>query len=498
MTSRATIRYLSAGEIIEIADVDPMRTLLDHLRLDRGKTGTKEGCNEGDCGACTVAMGRLIDGKVVYRPVNACIQLVGQADGAEIVTVEDLAEADGTLHPIQQAMVDYHGSQCGFCTPGIVMSLFSLYQVGTPVGRTDITDQLAGNLCRCTGYRPIVDAALASCGARVNDAPADQFALRDSETAARLAALTDDADLFIGTDARFFAAPASIASLAKLYEAHPDATIVAGATDVGLWITKQLRTLQKIIHIGRVKGLDEFVETDEDVTIGATATFTAVEPTMAAIDPDLGEVWRRIGSKQVRASGTVGGNIANGSPIGDSPPALIALDATLTLQKGATTRTLPLEAFFLAYGKQDRKPGEFVRSVSLPKLKADQVYRAYKISKRFDQDISAVMSAFRLTLDGDFIREARIAVGGMAATPKRAAGAEKALVGASLADPASWQPALKAIGSDFTPLSDMRASATYRSETAGALLEKALIEMSGEASDRTRVIGVRPMPAAAE
>jgi xanthine dehydrogenase small subunit len=498
MTSRATIRYLSAGEIVEIKDIDPMRTLLDHLRLDRAKTGTKEGCNEGDCGACTVALGRLVDGKVVYQPVNACIQLVGQVDGAEIVTVEDLASPDGALHPVQAAMVDYHGSQCGFCTPGIVMSLFALYQADGPVERADVTDQLAGNLCRCTGYRPIVDAAIAACGSRTDHAPADQFALHATETSAKLADLADDADVFVGTDAQFFAAPASIVSLAALYEAHPDATIVAGATDVGLWITKQLRTLPKIIHLGRVKGLADITNTADSVTMGATATFAAVESAMAGIDPDLGEVWRRIGSKQVRASGTVGGNIANGSPIGDSPPALIALDATLTLQKGAATRTLPLEAFFNAYGKQDRRASEFVRSVSVPKLKPDQVFRAYKISKRFDQDISAIMSAVRLTLDGDFIREARIAYGGMAATPKRASGAEKALVGASLADPGSWQMALKAIGTDFTPLSDMRASASYRIEMAAAVLEKALIELSGETSERTRVVGIRPALHAAE
>jgi xanthine dehydrogenase small subunit len=474
-----------------------MRTLLDHLRIERGKTGTKEGCNEGDCGACTVALGRLVDGKVVYRPVNACIQLLGQVDGAEIVTVEDLASAEA-LHPVQAAMVDLHGSQCGFCTPGIIMSLFALYHAGKPVDRDAVTDQLAGNLCRCTGYRPIVDAAIAACGQRVDNLASDQFAAAAAETAATLAALDDHADVFIGNNDRFFAAPASIAALATLYAAHPDATIVAGATDVGLWITKQLRTLPKIIALGRVAGLGEISETDDGITIGATAGFAAVEDHMAAIDPDLGEVWRRIGSKQVRASGTVGGNIANGSPIGDSPPMLIALDATLTLQAGDATRTLPLEAFFIAYGQQDRRPGEFVRSVYVPKLKEGEVFRAYKISKRFDQDISAVMAAFRLTREGDIIREARIAYGGMAATPKRASGAEAALVGASLANEATWRPALKAIGHDFTPLSDMRASATYRSETAAALLEKALIEIAGEPDALTRVTGFRPTRQAAE
>lgn len=491
MSERTTIRYLSKGEVIEISDIDPMRTLLDHLRLERGRTGTKEGCNEGDCGACTVALGRLEGGRVVYRPVNACIQLLGQIDGADVVTIEDLAR-DGELHPIQQAMVDLHGSQCGFCTPGIVMSLFTLYEGGTPVDRTAVTDQLAGNLCRCTGYRPIVDAALSACGSR-SDASLLSSA---SETAIKLAALNDGADIFIGDATTFFAAPASIASLAQLYAAHPDAVIVSGATDVGLWITKQLRTLRKIIHIGRVAGLSDVVDAGAHLDIGATATFAEVQEAMAAIDPDLGEVWRRIGSKQVRASGTVGGNIANGSPIGDSPPALIALDATITLQKGDATREIPLEDFFISYGKQDRQPGEFVKSIRVPKLKSGEVYRAYKISKRFDQDISAVMSAFRFTLDGDRIVSARIAFGGMAATPKRASGAEAALAGASLKDEATWGPALSAIRSDFAPLSDMRASADYRRETAAALLEKALIEVAGTATGDTRVIGQRPMLAA--
>lgn len=491
MTERTTIRYVSRGEVIEVRDLAPMRTLLDHLRLERGRTGTKEGCNEGDCGACTVALGRLEEGRVVYRPVNACIQLLGQIDGAEVVTIEDLAQ-DGTLHPIQQAMVDLHGSQCGFCTPGIVMSLFTLYEGAEGADRTAVTDQLAGNLCRCTGYRPIVDAALTACGSR-----SDALLRSGSDkTAATLASLDDGADIFIGDTTAFFAAPASVASLANVYATHPDAVIVSGATDVALWITKQLRTLRKIIHIGRVAGLSDVVDTGDHLDIGATATFADVEDAMAAIDPDLGEIWRRIGSKQVRASGTLGGNIANGSPIGDTPPALIALNAMITLQKGDATRELPLEDFFIAYGKQDRQPGEFLKSICVPKLKPGEVYRAYKISKRFDQDISAVMSAFRFTLDGDTVASARIAFGGMAATPKRASGAEAALAGASLSDETSWAAALEAIRTDFTPLSDMRASSDYRRETAAALLEKALIEIAGTATDQTRVIGQRPLAAA--
>ena len=479
--ARHSIRYFTRSGPVEVTGFNPMTTLLDHLRLQRGLTGTKEGCGEGDCGACTVVIGRKVDGRIHYQPVNACIQLLGMVDGAEVITIEDLAGPDGTLHPLQAAMVEHHGSQCGFCTPGIVMSLFALYTDDRPVTRAEVTNQLAGNLCRCTGYRPIVDAALTACAARGGQSPAPT-ALPDA---------ADGADLLIESADGFFAAPASLQSLAALYEAHPDATLVAGATDVGLWITKQLRTLPKIIHLGRVAGLDTVTETATSLTLGAGVTFARAEAAIAAIDPDLAELWRRIGSRQVRASGTVGGNIANGSPIGDSPPALIALGATLTLQKGETTRTLPLEAYFLAYGRQDRQPGEFVRSVEIPKLAPDQVFRAYKISKRFDQDISAVMGAFRLTLDGSVIRQARIAFGGMAATPKRASGAEQALVGAALTDPASWETALAALRLDYAPLSDMRASADYRSDTAVALLAKALIELAGAPTAMTRITGFR-------
>jgi xanthine dehydrogenase small subunit len=488
---RDRVRYLSNGETIEVAGFAPDAMLLDHLRLARGLTGTKEGCNEGDCGACTVAIGRLVDGRVEYQPVNACIQLLGQVDGAEVVTIEDLARREGRLHPLQDAMVRHHGSQCGFCTPGIVMSLFTLYQEEGPVGRQNVLDRLAGNLCRCTGYRPIVEAALEACAGREGGRPADAFERAAGDTAAKLAALATGDDLFAGTEQAFFAAPGSVAALADLYARHPDATILAGATDVGLWITKQLRRLPKIIHVGRVAELSAIRHEADGLVLGAAVTYAEAEDAVAAIDPDLGELWRRIGSKQVRASGTVGGNVANGSPIGDTPPALIALGARVELRRGAETRLLPLEDFFIAYGKQDRRPGEFVAALHVPALASDQRLRAMKLSKRFDQDISAVMAAFRLTLDGRTVTEARLVYGGMAGTPKRASGAEAAIVGASLDDASSWTPALLALGSDFVPLTDMRASAEYRRTTAIRLFEKALIEIAGADTATTRVVGIR-------
>ncbi|NRG18816.1 xanthine dehydrogenase small subunit [Rhizobiales bacterium] len=485
---RDCIRFLHRGEIVEVNDFKPTDTVLDYLRLNRGLKGTKEGCAEGDCGACTVALGRVEGERVTYRPINSCILFLGQVDGAELVTVDDLAQ-DGTLHPVQQALVDFHGSQCGFCTPGFVMSLFTLYHAPDKTAdRRIVTDWLAGNLCRCTGYRPIIDAALNSCF----DAADDVFSRREAHTRKVLQSLADGRDALIGAES-FFAAPATVEGLASLYEKHPDATIVAGATDVGLWVTKQLRELKKIIWLGRVEGLDRIEETTGGLLLGAGATYSVAEPYFSRVDPDLGELFRRIGSRQVRASGTVGGNIANGSPIGDTPPALIALGATLELRKGEAARTVALEDFFIDYGKQDRAQGEFVTGLYVPKLDPNQIFRTYKISKRFDQDISAVMGAFRFTVVEALITDARIAYGGMAATPKRAAGAEGALIGARMDDPSSWAAALKAILEDFTPLSDMRASAEYRREAARALLAKALMEAAGTDDAMTRVTGHRKL-----
>ncbi len=485
MAERNAIRFLRRGRVVTLADVPPMRTVLDWLRLEERSRGTKEGCNEGDCGACTVALGTLRDGRVTYEPVNACILLMGQLDGKELVTVDDLGE-EGELHPVQQALVDSHGSQCGFCTPGFVMSLFTLYHAGHAPTRDEIVDQIAGNLCRCTGYRPIVEAAQKACTGQAMD----RWAKGAAEAARQLSMLNDGADVFVGTRDSFLARPASTDSLARLLADHPDATIVSGATDVGLWITKQLRQLPKIVFTGGVADLHEIKEDEDSVTFGAAVTYAEAAQALHRLDPDVGEVLRRLGSTQVRASGTIGGNIANGSPIGDMPPMLLALGTTLHLRKGDDERSIPLEKFFIAYGKQDRRPGEFVRGLTVRKLKPSETFRAYKISKRFDQDISAVMAAFRLALDGNRITSASIAFGGMAATPKRASATEAALAGAMLDRPETWEPAVDALSTDYQPISDMRASAAYRFEVAQGLLKKALIEIGGGA-EATRVLGAR-------
>jgi xanthine dehydrogenase small subunit len=392
-------------------------------------------------------------------------------------------------------MVSNHGSQCGFCTPGIVMSLFTLYHEGArPVSRAAVNDALAGNLCRCTGYRPIVDAGLEACA----DVPNDAYSAARQATAQRLATLDQGEDIFIGNESRFFAAPSNEAALAGLYAEHPDATLVAGSTDVGLWVTKGLASLDKVIWLGRVAGLDRLDDGPEALTIGATVTHADAFAALAGIDADLDELMRRFGSAQVRATGTVGGNIANGSPIGDLAPALIALGSTLELRRGETIRRIPLDAFFIAYRRQDRHPGEFVRRVIVPKLRANETFRCFKVSKRFDEDISAVMGAFRFTLDGRRIAAARIAFGGMAGVPKRADETEAAITGVSLDEPTSWEGACTAISRDYQPMTDQRASAAYRATVARNLLLKALSEIASGQTRATRIIGRRETLQAAE
>lgn len=488
---RNEVRFYRRGRLVARDDLAPAATLLDFLRLDEHTTGTKEGCAEGDCGACTVVLRRLRAGKIVYEPVNACILLAGQADGSEVIAVEDLA--DSALHPVQQALVDHHASQCGFCTPGFVMSLFALYHDTGAIDRARTLDAISGNLCRCTGYRPIVDAALTSCHGKRED----RFSREEGEAAKWLAALDDGADVFVGTPERFFAAPASVGNLAKLYLEHPDATLVAGATDVGLWITKELREIPKIIWLGRVAGLDRIERQGNSLRIGATATLESAREALTAIDSDIGEMIRRFAGRPIRTCATIGGNIANGSPIGDTPPVLIALGAMLKLQRGDKLRTIPLEDFFLDYKKQDRAKGEFVRAVSVPGLGKHEYFRCFKLTKRYEQDISALTAALKLKLDGRKIAEARIAFGGMAATPKRAKAIEAALSGFDLNDRDAINSVLAKLGDDFKPIDDMRASARYRLDAARAVLRKAILEIAGTPSNQTRVFGVREQDHAA-
>lgn len=483
--TRDRVRFLLGHELRELDRIDPTRTVLDWLREDERRTGTKEGCNEGDCGACTVVVARPENGRLAYRAVNACIQFVASLDGCQLLTVEDLKGPDGALHPVQRAMVEAHGSQCGFCTPGFVMAMWALTrEADTAPGEAAIDDALAGNLCRCTGYAPIVRAAQRMFELEPRRDAIEAFA---GETLARLEALRDEATVVVGDGRRRFIAPATLDALAETLLAEPEAIIVAGSTDVGLWVTKQLRRLDPVVHVGRVRELQALQETEDGIEIGAGVSHSDAMAVLARHYPDMGEVWRRFASVQIRNAGTVGGNIANGSPIGDGSPALIAAGATLHLRRGAERRAIPLESFFLAYGRQDRRPGEFVERITVPKPAPGTRFRAYKIAKRFDQDISAVLGAFLVRLEAGRVAAARLAYGGMAAIPKRAAAAERVLIGQPWTE-ATVRAAMAALAEDFTPITDMRASAAYRLKVAQNLVMRLFVETTDPAAS-TRLVG---------
>lgn len=458
-TKPMEITFLLNGETVRVEVSDPTQTALDWLRA-QGLTGTKEGCNEGDCGACTV----MVQDTSGTRALNACILLMPQLHGKSLRTIEGISAPNGTLHPVQEAMITHHGSQCGFCTPGIVMSLATAHQNG----QTDHEDTLAGNLCRCTGYAPILRAAKA-CEA--------------SEAATWLG--PDDLPIAQEGEVAGGFLPRSADALADWYLAHPQATLVAGGTDVGLWITKQLRPIGEMAFLSGCDDLRTITPESFGTRIGAAVTIAALRNWAKGSAPVLATFLRRFASEQIRQAATIGGNIANGSPIGDMPPALIAMGARVRLRKGDTWREITLEDFFIDYGKQNRAPGEFVESIWLPP--APMGLALYKISKRFDQDISALCGAFNVTHDGDTVTSARIAFGGMAGIPKRALALEAALTGATLTE-AGIQAALAALEADFTPLSDMRASAKYRLEAAKGLVLRYLRETTGEA---TSVLEVR-------
>jgi xanthine dehydrogenase small subunit len=439
------VTFLLNGESVELRDVSPTVTLLDWLREELGLTGTKEGCNEGDCGACTV----MVTDSRGSKGLNACILFLPQLEGCAVRTVEGISGPDGTLHPVQDAMIAHHGSQCGFCTPGFVVQMAMAHKNGD----RGHDDALAGNLCRCTGYAPIVRAAKAAADAPVPDWMKDVAA---------------------GLD------PITLDDFAADYAARPEATLIAGATDVGLWVTKNMFEPKDVIFLNRCSELQEITVTDETVHFGAGVAMDRVMDTVRDLHPSYAEMIRRYGSAQVRAAATIGGNIANGSPIGDNPPALIALGATLHLRKGAEARDVLLEDFFLEYGKQDRAPGELVTGVSIPRQ--DDALKVYKLSKRFDQDISAVCGAFYIRITEGVVTEARIAFGGMAGIPKRAATVETALVGSDWSE-ATVRAAMNLMADDFTPLSDMRASADYRLRAAENMLMRVWMEDQGIASN---------------
>ncbi|NML92166.1 xanthine dehydrogenase small subunit [Novosphingobium olei] len=450
------VRFVLDGQVVEIAEPDPTGTVLDYLRGALRRTGTKEGCAEGDCGACTVLVGEAAGECVAWRAVNACILFLPMIHGKALMTVESLAQG-GELNPLQACMAGNGASQCGFCTPGFVMSLHGR-AIGALGSELPVADVIAGNLCRCTGYGPIVEA-----GEKVACLAQD-----DSATLAALRALGADGASGTFGDRLWFA-PRSSDELAAVLAEYPQARIVAGATDVGLWVTKGLRDLDTLVFIGDVADLKAIEESDAGVRLGAGVRYAEAHPALSRLHPDLGELVRRIGGLQVRNSATVCGNIANGSPIGDGPPALIALGAELTLRGLEGRRTIALEDYFLNYGKQDRRAGEFVESAFVPRPDAATRVHISKLSRRFDSDITAVLGAFALTVDQGTIVAARVAFGGMAATPRRAPACEAALIGQPFEE-TTIASAAAALGEDFAPLTDVRGSAAYRIEAARALL----------------------------
>jgi xanthine dehydrogenase small subunit len=466
------VRFLLNGAPVSVKAPDPTRTVLNFVREDCRLPGTKEGCAEGDCGACTVVIGELRGDRVEMKTVNACIQFVPTLDGKAVFTVESLKRADGALHPVQQAMVDCHGSQCGFCTPGFVMSLWDRYlahaEQGTRPTDSELRTAIAGNLCRCTGYRPILQA-----GSQMFELPQATF---DRDVLRRqLLPLQRDQPLAYELAGRRFFAPRTLAQLTALRTEHPDAVILAGSTDVGLWVTKQLRELGTIIYVGEVAELRTISEAGGVVRVGAGVSLTDGYGALLRHYPQVREMWERFASTPIRNAGTLGGNVANGSPIGDSMPWLIAVGARVVLRNATRVRSLPLEDLYVAYMKKALQPDEIVEAIEVPLPAATQRFRTYKVSKRYDSDISAVCAAFAIHLDGERITSARVAFGGVAATPKRAAQTEAALTG-RVWNEATARLAAEALTVDYAPISDMRASDAYRLQTTKNLMQRFFLE----------------------
>ena len=468
MPPRGAVRFVLDGRVVALDEVDPTRTVLQYLREDLRRTGTKEGCAEGDCGACTVVVVQLEGDDLRFRAVNSCIQFLPTLDGKALFTVESLRGDDGALHAVQRALVDCHGSQCGFCTPGFVMSMFAFYESTDRPSRREINEALAGNLCRCTGYRPIVEAA-----SRMYDYGARR--IPREPVVEQLRSIRRDDTLTLESGRRRYFAPTRVDALAALREQYPDSRLLAGGTDIALWVTKQHRDLDTLIYIGNVRDLAEITVSDDAIDVGATASLTDAFAVVIDEYPELETLCRRFASPPIRNAATLAGNVANASPIGDSMPALIALDSKVVLRRGKRVRVLPLDSFYVAYQKTALEPGEFIERVSIPRRRGSPIVRSYKVSKRFDQDISAVCGGFRIDVVDGVVREARIAYGGVAAIPKRAFACERALAGKRWSEE-TVRAAMNALDRDYAPLTDMRASAGYRRDVTRNLLWRLFVE----------------------
>ncbi|UUO22099.1 xanthine dehydrogenase small subunit [Colwellia sp. M166] len=481
--SLSAVRFLLNNDVVVIENIDPNLTVLQYLRDERFKSGTKEGCASGDCGACTVVLAELSkDNQALnYKSINACISFVGSLHGKQLITVEDLKQG-AKLHHVQQAMVDNHGSQCGFCTPGFVMSSFALHKQNSTPDRAQVLEALAGNLCRCTGYRSIIDAALTSS----EHAEADSFALHYQQTLQQLIDFKSLPSAQLSNSQHHYFAPKTIAELADKLLASPNATLVAGGTDLALSVTQNLATIDDLVYLGDVAELHRLEANDNEFIIGSAVPYSEFTSMLDNEYHELGEMIERIGSRQIRNNGTLGGNIGNASPIGDMPPALIALGAEISLQRGDVERRIALEDFFISYKKTVLKDAEFIKHIYIPKAKESQMFKLYKVSKRIDDDISAVLAAFFLEIKDNIITEVRIAFGGMAGIPIRAKQCEAALLNNQLSSD-SIAAAQSALAQDFQPMSDVRASDKYRMKVAQNLLQKCYLELQNKTIE-TRVV----------
>ncbi|WNC72681.1 xanthine dehydrogenase small subunit [Thalassotalea psychrophila] len=482
--TNSTVRFLLNNDVVTIENIDPNLTVLQYLREIEFNTGTKEGCASGDCGACTVVLAELDRenaDQLNYISINSCITFVGNLHGKQLITVEDLKDG-AKLHHAQQTLVDNHGTQCGFCTPGFVMSSFALHKHNKKPTRAQVLEALAGNLCRCTGYRSIIEAAITSS----EGVEEDSFAKHYQETVTTLTDLQKLPAPTLTGNGHNFIAPKNIDELAYELKSEPSSTLVAGGTDLALSVTQNLATIDKLVYVGNVEELTTIQETETEIIIGSALPYSKFIDTLHHYYPDLGDMIERIGSKQVRNNGTLGGNIGNASPIGDMPPALIALGATMTLHVNGVERTILVEDYFVDYKKTVLKPSEFIKSVQIPKPIAGQTLKLYKISKRIDDDISAVLAAIFIEQQGQVITNIRMAFGGMAAIPKRAPAAEAVLQGNTFTKDSVVQ-AKAALATDFQPMSDVRASDKYRMRVAQNLIEKCYLELQSKVIE-TRVV----------
>tara|TARA_Y100000588_G_scaffold343441_1_gene388950 strand:+ start:465 stop:1901 length:1437 start_codon:yes stop_codon:yes gene_type:complete len=469
MTSN-TIRFVWENKIHSISNLDPNETILNYVRLKLKKTGTKEGCAEGGCGACTIVLGELKNNKIIYKAINSCIAFLPSLEGKQLILVEDLVSKNGTLHTVQDAMINYHGSQCGYCTPGFVMSLFAMYKNFSSYNNENIQDSISGNLCRCTGYRPIVDAAKSLN----NINGSDQFD-KNKKKIINLLKKINSENISLKNGKKKYFSPKSINELIKNIKENPNSIFLSGGTDLSLNVTKGRKDINNIISLNSVKELKFIKKKNNNIEVGATTSLIEFESFIKEYYPDFNVILKRYGSVQIRNVGTIAGNIATASPIGDTLPLLLSLDAKVVLQKISKKTILPLKNFFISYRKTKLKKGQFIHSIIIPIFKKN-IFKAYKISKRIDDDISSVCASFNLEINNKKIKNIKIAYGGMAPIPKRATNCEKTLINSILSEE-SFKKAKKMLEKDFNPINDMRATKDYRMEVAKNLLMKCFIEI---------------------